>query len=410
MATAVADTYSCPSGATLYAGRVAPALNLSPAVIDGDSMESFEYRNGGLRFGFALSRKPPRVVENLAHPNDTIDDFIARQSITIAVALAAGATCVILRGGTNGVLSGTFAAKYAQWVDGFIAAGLKVLCMQMAPKAGAGTTFAANNASIASICAARPGWAYYLPSAVNMADGSFEPLSGMLADGIHYAALGGYTDGLVGAGLLDDYFTVDPLITDFGDTYELLGGGSTQYVRNPGMTGGTIGGALPTHWTVSSSGGATHAAITVAADGADPVQEPWVRTEPLSASSGDQQTVIDIALQHPPLSSDTSAGCKRLDCVLEVELVNLNCTNLKELILTPIASSVALNSLYRLGLNAIGTSVNQRLVMRTAYPRTATAQSANAVSLQLQLVSEAAFASSVGYIKARLASVRALAA
>lgn len=410
MATAVADTYSAASGATLYAGRVPPALDIGPAVIDGDSMEAFEYRNGGLRFGLALSRTPPRVVANLAHPNDTLDDFIARQSATIGAASAAGAQCVILRGGTNGEGSGTFAARYASWVDAFIGAGLKVLCMQMAPKASAGTTFAANNATIASICAARPGQAYYLADCINLADGSYEPLAGMLADGIHFAAKGGYTAGLVGAGLLEHYFTTDPRITDFGDTYELLGSGSTQYVRNPGMSGGTIGGALPTHWTVSSSGGATHAAITVAADGADPVQEPWVQIEPLSASSGDQTTVLDIALQHPALSSDTSAGCKRLDCVIDVEFVSLNCTALKELIFTPVASSVALNSLYRLGLNAIGTSISQRLVMRTAYERTATAQSANAVSLQLQLVSETAFSGSVGYIKARLASARALAA
>ena len=41
MATAVADTYSAPSGATLYAGRSAPTNPL--AVLIGDSLTAVSY-------------------------------------------------------------------------------------------------------------------------------------------------------------------------------------------------------------------------------------------------------------------------------------------------------------------------------------------------------------------------------
>lgn len=405
MATAVDDTYSAASGATIYGGREAPSSRFTqPGIHDGDSLTAFSYQSEPARWGLPLTRKTPQSVRNFGTPNDTLQDMLDRQATSIAGATEAGAKWVIFRAGTNGAGGGDFLTKYAQLVDAFIAADLFVFCCQIPPTSSGGSTKVTQNTGVAAICNARPTMTAYVEDSNGMADVDYNVLSGMTSDGIHHNAVGQYTSGVAQAAVLDDYFVTDPRVVDSGGT-------AAQWVTNPLITGtggsksgGT--GTVPDSWAVSAFGsGTAFVASVVDADAEDPVQVPWLRIELASAGGNTHSIEVSASLTHPAIEADY-ADLWSVDCVTEMRLVGLDSTNLTSIQAGPAFSRAYIQPVPAIRLTGNGT-LNHTLVTREAYRRTAeTAYSANTLKLLINIVASGAFASSAGYIDVRCASAK----
>lgn len=381
----------------------APFTADGPAINFGDSITSFSYQSDPARWGVPLTLYPPRFPGNYGVPNDTLQDMLNRQSTAISAAQGWGCTWVLLRAGTNGPGGGDFSTKYAQLVDNFVNAGLNVVCCQIPPGSSGGTTKQTYNAAIQSICAARPLTTLWVPDGTNAADGTYTELSGMTVDGIHPSPLGAYTIGKLQATYLDDRMSVDPRVVDST-------GAAAQWLTNPLMSGtsGTKSGGtgtVPSSWSVSSFGaGTAFAASIVAADGADPVQVPWMRIELTTCGGANHSWEARADLVHPAINADFLAY-DTVDCIAEVRFVGLNCTNLTSISVGPDSSRTYIQPAPRTQLTGVGTNVNERLVLRSAYKRSAaTAYSANTLKLLINIVASGAFASSAGYIDIRCAS------
>lgn len=438
MASPVADSYSASSGAAVYGGRfsggsllgaallagvavgggmsaqvselggAATLDNLSaegsmqpdifsmPGIHDGDSLTAWSYNCDPARWGLPLTRRPPQMIYNYGVPNETITDMLARQSATLAGAAACGAKFVIFRGGTNGVGTGVFATKYAEWVDACISAGLFVFCCQIPPKSSGGSTIAAMNASIESICAARPTTTKYVQDGDAMADGSYNALSGMLSDGIHHAPLGQYTSGAAQAPIFDDYFLTDPRI-QAGDV-------AGQWVTNPLMTGtgGSISGGTgtaPSNWSVSRIGTGSFTASIISADVDDLNTTPWLRVELNALNSG---SAIEVRgeMTHPAIDADfTAVRC--IDSIAEVRLVGLDASVISFLQFGPDSARTYIQNNGKMNLGFTAT-LDKTLVMRTSYQRNGpSAYSANSLKVMLTIQAGSTFSTSAGYIDIR---------
>jgi hypothetical protein len=377
-----------------------------PVVQDGDSLTSFSYQADPARWGLPLIRKHPQVLLNYGTPNDTLTLMLARQSATISGAVTAGCKSILFRAGTNGVGTGDFATKYAQLVDAFLAADLFVFCLQIPPRSSNGASIVAQNDIISGICAARSTVTKYVADGTAIADGSYNALSGMLLDGIHHAPLGQYTSGVAQAAILDDYFTYEPRVIDSV-------GASAQWVTNPLMsgTGGSKSGGtgtVPNNWAVASIGvGTSFVASVIAADGGDPVAVPWLRIE-LSASGGGSHSMeVRADMVHPAIDADILTY-RSVDCVAEVRLVGLDCTNMNGISVGPDQSRTYIQAAPTARMDACGT-LSHTLVMRSSYPRSSPAShSANAIKLMMKIVFAGSFASSAGYIDIRCASAKGI--
>lgn len=394
MATPRADTYNIASGASLWAGR-APALR--SGIQFGDSLMSFGYQADGGRWGLPLTRKQPRVFYNLGVANDTLQNMLDRQSAAIASAALVGADFVLLRAGTNGAGGGDFATKYAQIVDAFVAAGLFVFCHQVPPKTG--SDYSSLNTIIQGICASRLLTTKWVQDCDTMAEAGYQPIAGTTTDGIHMSPVGAYLIGTAQAPILEPYFTVDPRVVNSTQA-------AAQWLTNPLMTGtgGSLSGGtgtVPTGWSVSGIGASFTASI-VAADGADPVQVPWLAVELNSAGTAGHSWEISADLVHPAISTDLSV-VRSVDCVVEAEFVNLDTTNLTGIEAGPASARVYIQPAPRMQLKGNGTQ-NRKPVFRSCYERSATAYSANALKLMVNIVAGGAISSSAGTVKLRCAS------
>lgn len=366
----------------------------------GDSLTSFAYQADGARLGLPLTRKQPRMLYNFGVPNDTLQDMLNRQATAIAYATAHGIEFVMLRAGTNGPGGGTVASKYAQLVDGFIAAGLFVFCHQVPPKAGA--DLSPYNTDIQAIVAARSvADCAWIQDCDTMATTGYQPVTGSTVDGIHMSPVGAYLIGAAQAPLLAPFFSGDPRVVDSG-------GAAAQWVTNPLMsgTGGTksgVTGTVPNNWAVSAIGGGTTCACSiVAADVGDPVQVPWLRLS-IAAMGAGSSIEVRGDMVHPSILADY-ADQRTVDCVGEVRLNALDTTNMTGIQIGPDLARTYIQAAPRAQLLGNGV-LSHTMVMRSAYERSGpNAYSANALKWMLNILATNAYSGASGSIDLRCAS------
>ena len=340
MASPVADAYSAPSGAAVYAGRYGPggrlanaavlaalaaggglginASNLaSPAVLDGvtasgglvvplnprtalvgDSLTALSYgplhpytwMNGVA--GGAL-----KFVANCGVASDTIQDVINRidNSFTSGSPGLAGLAPlgrVILRIGTNNFrggasISGGTQAQYQTLIAKCLTYASEVIVMAVPPVGSAGDPNGAGipsvNAWLSSYCAANPLTMKFINDCVTVDNGSGNWVAAYApGDGIHFSDRGSCQMGLDGGDALAAHLAGaygSPLSTDPADKYPA----QPQWVNNHVNAG--IG--YPTGWSLGSYGaGFASSGALVAADVGDPNQVPWFRVTPTQVTPG----------------------------------------------------------------------------------------------------------------------------
>lgn len=363
----------------------------------GDSLTADSYPSDPGRVGLPIARNTPREWNNYGVPNETLQDMLNRQSTVITAALGYGAQAVRMRAGTNGAGGGDFATKYAQLVDAFIAAGLFVFCHAVPPKSG--SNLSSLNTSIQAICAARTTMTKWVDDASVIATTGYQPISGRTSDGIHMNSVGQYEMGVVQGGILAPYFTTDPLVLDSTAA-------AAQWVNNPlnSGTGGTKSGGtgtVPDSVSVSAFGSGTSFVASIVAS-SDSNPNPWLDIE-LTASGGNGHSIeVRYSMTHPAIDADYLTH-RAIDSIAEVQLVNLDTTNVSGLNLGCDSARTYIAPTPRMSLAGNGT-VNQQVVMRNCRERNGpSAYSANTLKVMLNIAFTGAFVNA-GHIRIRCVS------
>lgn len=316
MATAVADSYSAPSGATLYAGRQGPPARL--AVFVGDSLTEHNYGVCPWYTLNALLGAPLKIIHNCGHSGQSVSGLISQLELNWTD-LSGGPTGLIdmpnvgwafLRIGTNtargadgstGVpLASDTRSQYVTIINRLLTVAERVVLFPIPPIAG-NTAIAGYNDYLASLAAAdTTGRIFYVDDMADfLAAGS--PYTGLFVDGVHFSDRGNYTAALTGmaplSALLAGISYPSQLISSSSDVYPA----QPQWVVNPlhTGTGGSVGsgitGTLPNNVQAVCTPGAAATVAIVAADGGDPNTTPWIRITPTTVVNGAISLTYDIA-------------------------------------------------------------------------------------------------------------------
>jgi hypothetical protein len=380
-----------------------------PVAENGDSLTAFSYDVSPNRIGFPSTRRPPKVVLNHAHANDTLLDLWNRLEGNCDEDEAAGCEAIVLRIGTNGAGPGQdFNTLYTQIVDYILSRGFRLIVLQIPPHYTGGAAIAAQNAFIESLLPSRPDMRFVRDCDVICdEDGNALPNT-LNVDGIHFAVLGQFDVGVSQGVLSADLYPVDPRLLDGADTYA-QNPSSSQWVLNPLMagTGGTSpSGQAPDDWIVSASNGTVSTSI-VAADFDDPVQAPWLRIDFLTGAGSSYTVTIEALMQHPAVSS-TFSPIALFDCVMETRLAGVDTTKIAYMVFAAFTDGAPTGQAPHINLPG-RASVDWHAVQRNAYQRLFAADyDANSLKCTLQITGAGAFSEPAGYIDLRCASVRGL--
>lgn len=422
MATAVADTYSAESGATIYAGRSAP---LSPRLLlVGDSLTSLSY--GSLHpytWTIGLNGGVLQPVANIAIAGNTVADILARidNLYTDASPGAAGLGTLgmfFLRAGTNDTRGGASINSTIQTAYTNLITKLLTYCARgvvfavppiSSPESGAGV--GSFNSWLSTYCAG-DSRLHYCDDCTTVNNGSGAWASGYVpGDGIHTINAGSYRMGIDGGAALASHLAAfnlsSPVSTDGDDVYPA----QPQWVPYHLMagTGGSTslagGGSVATGWSVGGAGSNINGTCEkVAADGGDPNQTPWQRISPTQIQDNGTDGGIGIGVT---LSGRTitSSDPNPLDVVIEARMNALATQRFRYFRAYVYgASNEELTPPMFLRMGEGPTTAT--IVMRCAIPRSGTKTSHSSAQLVANLCPSESFTGSMGSIDFRCATVR----
>lgn len=399
------DTYSAASGRAIIQGQM-PRWPTQDCVVAGDSITQF---GTGFVWGFPACGSPFRLVNNAGVSGDTLENLLARWQATVLDKLPNGG-CIFLRIGTNslGKSQSAFMALYQQFVDSVVAnPSLKMVMHAIPVKAGAGAIAKALNVQIKALADQLPERLRYTDDCAAMGDAGYEPLPGMLLDGVHMAPLGSYTSGIAMAADIKKWVRyTDPRVVLSSDSYT-VNPASKQYVKNPTLAGTTgtvsqgITGQAATGLSVYGyGGGVTGTAAIVPADVGDGVHVPWQRVT-LTGATGVGYLYITADMQHPAIPQTDTTNA--LDLVYEFRLNSLDTASLGSL-----SSFVLSSNNYCVPASGIGMAgagvLSGTFIGRNSYKRGAFDIPANTMKLYLELGVKQAFSGSIGSIDVRCIS------
>lgn len=317
MAYPVAKSFAAASGGTISA----PVRGWPGDWIDmGDSLTDPLYDIESIRWGYARSLVPPRVVWNAGKASMGVG-YVADQ-LPIVHAAFPGVVNFGVRIGTN---AGTVSADQADFnriISYAQAENLRICFLQIPPK-GAGTAGvdAPNklmNAWLKGRVDANPSFLRYITDSDALAiDANYNVNTVYAPDGIHHNLLGSYVQGEAQrAPLVDILPNFSPLIADGSDIYP-ANAASDQWVQNPLMLGGSAS-TFPTGWAWESFG----AAVTYTPSAfVDPDGTRWLRMYVTNASQG--YGTLKTQLLHPAIAADMLT-VKRFDCLIEMRRTNVD--------------------------------------------------------------------------------------
>lgn len=423
MATAVADSYTAESGATLYAGRLAPPPSARTLLV-GDSLTSLSY--GPLHpypWTVGLNGGVLQPVANIAVAGNTVADILARidNLYTDSSPGAAGLGTLgwfFLRAGTNDTRGGTSINSTIQTAYTNLITKLLTYCARgvvfavppiSSPESGAGV--GSFNAWLSTYCSGNSKL-FFCDDCATVNNGSGAWASGYVpGDGIHTTNAGSYRMGIDGAAALTSHLASfglsSPLSTDAADVYPA----QPQWVPNPLMsgTGGTCslsgGGSVATSWVVVPSGSSIDGtAAKVAADVGDPNQTPWQRITP--SQIADNGTDGGIAAGGTLSGrSITSSDPDPLELVLEMRFNAFASQRFRYLraVVSGVSNEELTPPIYlRMGQGPTTGTV----VLRSAIRRSGTKVSHASASLGILLCSSESFTGSMGSVDFRCVTVR----
>jgi len=420
VATAVADSYTAASGATLYAGRAAPVNPLTALV--GDSLTAVSYGEihpyywVNARLGGVL-----KVLANIGVSAEGVDNVLARidNSYTAASPGLAGLPplgWVFLRIGTNNtrggnVINGTIQGLYTSLFAKLLTYAERVLVFAVPPIGPAPgenpVGLSSYNEWLADQCAANPTRMTFIDDGVNVREtnGNWKTAYAP-ADGIHTTKRGAFQMGVDGAAALDaaGFFTgyPSPLITDPADVYPA----QPQWISNPFNTGtggsNLIGtGSVPSSWTVTGAGTAAANASIVAADVGDENQTPWLRVTPTTVSNA---IALRPALGHASVTSGYPAG--NIDVVGQIRFNALDASRFSQLDIWLYGSEaneeISVPIRLPMGIDALSDTIT----FRGSLERRAGGGSSSTVWLYFDLSGLANYTGSVGTYDVRCVSLR----
>lgn len=413
MATPLGDSYACPPGSYIAAGRFAGKSGR--IVVAGDSLTDMAGSFAGYRWGLPLIGSPLLINYNAGVFSNTVQDLIDRWETTV---LAYSPDIVMIRIGTNStnVPQATYQSQYDWLINSLLTNNIFGVFHAVPPKIGTLVPRAMSD-YLATKCAEHHGKLLFIDDSVDLgyADYSYNPAY-FIGDGVHMSDLGEYSQGKRMADVLRNVFAkLDPLCKDGTDTYA-SNPASNQYVKNPlfAGSGGTLSevtGVAPNFWTVAKSGAGT--AITsslVSADSGDPNQAPWLRLTPTSTGGDGHEISIYTDLGHPAFLADMS-DVKRFDLVTECRLNDCDGSVWKNIEQQCTYGANYIGPASGFGMVGCGT-VSERLVLRTSLSRdfkqAAVAVPANAARYLIRFTFQAASSGNVGSVDLRCASVRGL--
>lgn len=399
MATPLGDSYACPPGSYIAAGRYAGKSGR--IVIAGDSLTDWV---PGSSWGLPLAGSPCSLIYNAGVASNTLDDLWARWDADV---LAQSPDIVMLRIGTNSLAldATTFRSKYLRFLDSLRSNGIYGVILSIPPKGTSGATIVSHNAWLESQCALYPQQLRYIADSESLGDESYNYIAAYYSDDTHMNGKGMHAQGVAMAPVLSSVLTRrSPLISDGSDTYA-QNVASKQYISNPLMAGT---GATPTGWSHSVSGSGTSATPSiVAADVGDSNATPWFRTTISSTGGNDHSVNLYTMLSHPALAADTTVV--RLDMVAQVRITALNGAAIKHFYMECIDGSNRVAPTSTIVMPADET-LTHTLTMRSGLPRSENgivSHAANSIRFNFVAVARAAHAGPVGSIDIRCVSVRA---
>lgn len=420
MSTAVADTYSAPSGATLYAGRFAPVNPLTALV--GDSLTAVSYGEihpyywVNARLGGVL-----KVLANIGVSAEGVDNVLARidnnyKAASPGLAGLPRLGAVFLRIGTNNtrggnVLNSTIQALYTSLFAKILTYADRLVVFVVPPIGPAPGEnpigLDSYNTWLAAQCAADPGHMTLVDDCINVREtnGNWKTAYAP-ADGIHITKRGAYQMGVDGAAALQaaGIFAglASPLITDPADVYPA----QPQWIVNPfnSGSGGTnlIGtGSVPSSWTVTGAGTAAANAAIVAADVGDPNQTPWLEVTPTSVSNA---IALRPALAHAAVTGSYPAG--NIDIVGQIQFVGLDASRFSQLDIWLYGSEANEEISVPIRLPMGMDVMNDTITFRGSLERRAGGGSSSTVWLYFDLSGLANYTGAVGKYRVRCVSLR----
>lgn len=316
------ESFAIASGEVLSGGRF--RFSNEKIVVAGDSLTDANWMNGGaFQWGLALARSPMMVCYNAGVAGENIDQLVDRWDTTVA---NHGAAAILTRIGTNNLSPSSLPgasialhAKYQPIIDWHVANKVPGVIHAIPPEQDVpAAELIEVNSWLSAQCAAHPGLLYFANDSVDLGDAGYNYIADYFVDTTHMNGYGKRKQGERMAPVLRSLFgTRDIRISDGTDTYA-QNPASNQLVTNPLMAGA---GSIPTGWTATSYGAGTLSTQIIPADLSDPVQVPWARITPLTASAGSILRFRSL-LDHPAYSTDPTF--KRMDMVAEIRFVGLD--------------------------------------------------------------------------------------
>jgi len=420
VATAVADSYTAASGATLYVGRSAPINPL--AVLIGDSLTAVSYgeihpyywTNGWLG-------APLKIIANIGVSAEGVDNVYNRidNSYTDASPGLAGLPPLgwaLLRIGTNNtrggnVINSTIQGFYTDLFAKILTYAERLLVFAIPPIGPAPgenpVGLSSYNDWLADQCAADPSRMTFIDDGVTVREtnGNWKTAYAP-ADGIHTTKRGAYQMGVDGAAALAaaGFFTgyPDPLIAEPADVYPA----QPQWIVNPFNTGtggsNLIGtGTVPDDWQLTGGGSAAANASIVAADGGDTNQTPWLR---ITGTSVSNSFALRPGLAHDAVTSGYPSG--NIEIVGQIRFNALDMSRFSQLDIWLYGSQANEEISVPIRLPMGIDTLSDTITFRGALERRAGGGSSATVWLYFDLSGLANYTGSVGTYDVRCVSIR----